>query len=338
MGFSWKTYRRTYPKGYSGFGRAVAGCITYLFSSLTTDSLQLGSPFTGNIKAILAATSSDGIPNQIMAGMQGGGGGPVTNTWKLNGTSFGKMPGNLLIPAGGTVSLEIRRTPYTEVQYILHRDSANTTRLPALYLVLIQNTLAWPTEDMFVKWDGNYISSNTTIIPSDGEWCTLEIIARRELELGYVGIYQKGDRNPYKGSIRNLKGDTTSTVSGTFNFPLDEPYSDPYSPVDVDTGLVMTTENVISTDIIADGVAPVFPVSTDPLYAPVWVQFDADVASLESIVDSDFNGVVGGYAKDGIWYDVHMGPDVPPVINADNDIIADVQTAEWVSDTPCPPA
>ena len=46
-------------------------CNVYLFSSLNTDSLQLGSPFTGNLKVQIAATAETGLHPDIIAGRQG---------------------------------------------------------------------------------------------------------------------------------------------------------------------------------------------------------------------------------------------------------------------------
>ena len=46
-------------------------CNVYLFSSSNTDSLQLGSTFTGNLKVLIAATSEVGIHTDIIAGRQG---------------------------------------------------------------------------------------------------------------------------------------------------------------------------------------------------------------------------------------------------------------------------
>ena len=53
---------------YSGGG---GKCTVYLFSSSNTDSLQLGSPFTGNLKVQIAATAETGLHYDIIAGRQG---------------------------------------------------------------------------------------------------------------------------------------------------------------------------------------------------------------------------------------------------------------------------
>lgn len=54
-----------------GFGVAGSQCDVYLFSSLTSDSLQLIPSFTGNVKVILAAPATTGIQSDILAGIQG---------------------------------------------------------------------------------------------------------------------------------------------------------------------------------------------------------------------------------------------------------------------------
>lgn len=48
-----------------------SSCNVYLFNSSNPDSLQLGSLFTGNIKVILAGTSTAGIHPDILSGLQG---------------------------------------------------------------------------------------------------------------------------------------------------------------------------------------------------------------------------------------------------------------------------
>ena len=48
-----------------------SSCNVYLFSSSNTDSLQLGSPFTGNLKVKIAATAETGLHPDIVAGRQG---------------------------------------------------------------------------------------------------------------------------------------------------------------------------------------------------------------------------------------------------------------------------
>ena len=59
---------KIYSKGFGGSGNQ---CNVYLFSSSNTDSLQLGSAFTGNVKVILAAPAVTGIHPDILAGLQG---------------------------------------------------------------------------------------------------------------------------------------------------------------------------------------------------------------------------------------------------------------------------
>ena len=48
-----------------------ASCNVYYFQSTNSDSLQLGSPFTGNLKVIIAATAETGLHPDIIAGRQG---------------------------------------------------------------------------------------------------------------------------------------------------------------------------------------------------------------------------------------------------------------------------
>ena len=52
---------------YGGAGK----CTVYYFQSTNSDSLQLGSPFTGNLKVIITATAETGLHPDIIAGRQG---------------------------------------------------------------------------------------------------------------------------------------------------------------------------------------------------------------------------------------------------------------------------
>ena len=62
-------FRRQQLSKKGGAGDSL--CNVYLFSSLNTDSLQLGSPFTGNLKVQIAATAETGLHPDIIAGRQG---------------------------------------------------------------------------------------------------------------------------------------------------------------------------------------------------------------------------------------------------------------------------
>ena len=52
---------------YGGGGK----CTVYYYQSTNPDSLQLGSPFTGNLKVQIAATAETGLHPDIIAGRQG---------------------------------------------------------------------------------------------------------------------------------------------------------------------------------------------------------------------------------------------------------------------------
>ena len=49
----------------------TTSCEVYFFQDSKPDSLELGAPFTGNVKVILAATSTAGINPAILAGIKG---------------------------------------------------------------------------------------------------------------------------------------------------------------------------------------------------------------------------------------------------------------------------
>lgn len=70
--------------------------------------------------------------------------------------------------------------------------------------------------------------------------------------------------------------------------------------------LAANAETGIHPDIIS-GRQNLFEESTDPVNEPNWVQYEADVTSLAYIVDETFDGVVGRFALDDVWYDVDMG-------------------------------
>lgn len=66
----WSLYK--HPPGFDG------GCNFYTFNSTDTDSLQLGLPFTGNLKVLIKAPSEAGLHPDIIAGRQGAF---VADTW-----------------------------------------------------------------------------------------------------------------------------------------------------------------------------------------------------------------------------------------------------------------
>ena len=45
-----------------------------------------------------------------------------------------------------------------------------------------------------------------------------------------------------------------------------------------------------------------------------WAQYEADVTAIAYIVDATFNGIVGKFALDDVWYAVDMGAPSPQFI------------------------
>lgn len=70
--------------------------------------------------------------------------------------------------------------------------------------------------------------------------------------------------------------------------------------------LAANAETGINPDILA-GRQNLFEASTDPVNEPNWIQYEADATSLAYIVDETFDGVVGKFALDDVWYNVDMG-------------------------------
>lgn len=59
----------------------------------------------------------------------------------------------------------------------------------------------------------------------------------------------------------------------------------------------------IHVDVIS-GIKGIFTPSMDPLTSPKWVKLESNVTSLEYIVDDTFNGVVGAFALNDVWYSI----------------------------------
>ena len=101
----------------------------------------------------------------------------------------------------------------------------------------------------------------------------------------------------------NFKQAYLFSSSNTDKLTLGSPFT---GNIKVILAAAATAITGIHPDISA-GIQGAFVPSTDPVGAPNWNQFEADVTAIDYLVDETFDGVVGVYGKDDVFFSVDMG-------------------------------
>ena len=124
--------------------------------------------------------------------------------------------------------------------------------------------------------------------------------ARYTNQMAYA-VWKIQQRNKQRSASDALCNIYLFTSDNDDSFQFGESFSGEFKLI-----LAATSETGLHPDIIA-GREGDFVVSTDLINDAQWNQYSLTAIDLAYIVDSSFNGVIGGYAKDDAWFSVNMG-------------------------------
>lgn len=298
---------RSIVRGLNRFSGST--CNTYVFSDTNTDSLEFDSAFTGNIKAMIKADATDGIQADILDGLMGEDGDLWD--WNLNGSSYAAaedivLGGDFEVTTVGEFSSDgFHIASDTEGAQRIAMVSSNRR----LYVTSSVFTLTLTEDEFGTLTDGDrhsfmvgrsggvwYSSIDGTASGSSNSTYSSSITinglgAKYSASTGvplYTGVMLS---QSYTGIT-----DLTNYTDGTAFFDLNSGYG--ADNVEINNSVPYSKVLDAESDYTNRGAQFV---------AGEWLQYEADVTAIEYIVDDTFNGVVGYFYLDDVYYCVDMG-------------------------------